>query len=62
VSAEKFGIQSFFDSLLDSDQPEVLEPFLKAAHWIPLSINSFANLTRIIYAGISQNDDEKDDE
>jgi hypothetical protein len=60
VSAEKFGLQSFFDSLLDSDQ--VLEPFLKAARWIPLSINPFANLTRIIYAGISENDDEKDDE
>jgi hypothetical protein len=60
VSAEKFGIRSFFDSLLDSDQ--VLEPFLKAARWIPLSINPFANLTRIIYADISENDDEKDDE
>jgi hypothetical protein len=59
VSAEKFGIQSFFDSLLDSDQ--VLEPFLRAAHSISLSINPFANLTWIIYAGISENDDEKDD-
>jgi hypothetical protein len=60
VSAEKFGIQSFFDSLLDSDQ--VLEPFLKATCWIPLLINPFTNLTWIIYAGISENDDEKDDE
>lgn len=60
MSAEKFGIQSFFDSLLDSDQ--VLEPVLKAARWIPLSINPFPNLTQIIYAGISENDDEKDDE
>jgi hypothetical protein len=46
--------------LLGSDQ--VLEPFLKAARWIPLSINPFSNLTRIIYAGISENVDEEDDE
>jgi hypothetical protein len=60
VSAEKFDAHPFSDLLLGSDQ--VLEPFLKAARWIPLSINPFANLTRIIYAGISENDDEKDDE
>ena len=60
MSADKFGIQSFFDSLLYSDQ--VLEPFLKTTHWIPLSINPFANLTQIIYAGISENDNERDDE
>ncbi|KAF8222887.1 hypothetical protein L208DRAFT_1381676 [Tricholoma matsutake] len=41
---------------------QVLEPVLKAARWIPLSINPFPNLTQIIYAGISENDDEKDDE
>jgi hypothetical protein len=46
--------------LLGSDQ--VLKPFLKAARWIPLSINPFSNLTRIIYAGISENVDEEDDE
>ena len=60
VSTKKFDTHLFSDLLLGSD--EVLKPFLKAARWIPLSINPFANLTRIIYAGISENDNEKDDE
>ena len=60
VSTEKFDVHPFSDLLLGSDQ--VLKPFLKAARWIPLSINPFVNLTRIIYAGIPENEDEKDDE
>lgn len=41
-----------------------LAPYLKAARWIALSINPFANLTRIMYAGILENGDEEapDDE
>ena len=57
---ERSDIPSFPDSLLGSDQ--VLKPFLKAARQIPLSINPFANLTRIIYAGISENVNEEDNE
>jgi hypothetical protein len=60
VSTEKFDIHPSSDFLLGSDQ--VLEPFLKAARWIPLSINPFVNLTRLIYAGITENVDEEDDE
>jgi len=36
-----------------------LAPYLKAARWITLSINPFTDLTRIMYAGISENGDEE---
>jgi hypothetical protein len=36
--------------------PPILKPYQLAARWIPLSINPFVGLTRIIYAGLEPDD------
>jgi hypothetical protein len=33
---------------------EVLKPYLNTAHWIPLAINPYANLTAVFFTALEE--------
>jgi hypothetical protein len=39
---------------------KALKPYLRAARWIPLAINPYANLTPVFFTGLEQDGDEED--
>ena len=39
---------------------EVLKPYLSAAHWIPLAIHPYANLTAVFFTALQEEGHEED--
>jgi hypothetical protein len=39
---------------------EALRPYLRAARWVPLAINPYANLTAVFFTGLEEDPEDED--
>jgi hypothetical protein len=46
---------------LQMHRADALKPYLNAAHWIPLAINPYANLTAVFFTALKEEDVEDED-